>query len=623
MLISGAPVTKSTVATPLALMSYWVVKTILWAIFCRIVLIRARARRMLAISQADLPTGVLELLALVPLSLDLYLIGIRYPFVAIMGNSWGAFISEIFGLFLYLFYASLVWLEAAKITSSSPDPWREALPQIGYRLRMILPVLVPYMLLTFLSQAGDLLGLPEVQEFLDSGQGGLFILATAIILFLVAMPRLIVKIWRCEPLAEEGLRARIEDLLRKIGIRFTDMVLWMPGKIAPCTAAVLGILPGSRYLLLTPCIIDALSEKELEAVITHEAAHVKYRHIAWYMLLVIAFSLVIYRLADYGFQWLFSSPLSIRLLVLMEQWPQSFLALAAVLPLALLMILYFRFVIGYFMRNFERQADMEVFRVHGHPWHLITALKRIAAISGIREDHPSWHHFSIAERIQFLSKAAESPELIDNQLKKIRISISVFIISAVYLYSVPALMPAHQWKDRARINLVETYFDQMLTHGKERPEWFLFMGQFFHEQKRYGRAEKAYLKVLEIDPENADAMNNLAWLYLKADDRKFYRPKDALLLALQAASLKKRAYILDTLAEAYFANGYYDKAVEAARLALRLSSVDKRAYYLKQLERFQSAAGINGDYFDFQEQNPDHLFPSPGGLNQGGHTLHL
>ena len=39
--------------------------------------------------------------------------------------------------------------------------------------------------------------------------------------------------------------------------------------------------------------------------------------------------------------------------------------MAATAPVLLLMLVYFRFVFGYFIRNFERQADAYVFRAVG------------------------------------------------------------------------------------------------------------------------------------------------------------------------------------------------------------------------------------------------------------------
>jgi Zn-dependent protease with chaperone function len=587
MLISGAPLTKSSLAPPLSLLSYWLIKTILWAIACRIVLVRARARALLALSANQLPVGLLEFLALIPLAIDMYFLGVRYPFVAILGHAWGGFLSEIFGLGLYLFYMSIVWVEAAKVVSEK-DAWQEAVSETRYRFRLIVPILVPYIALTFISQAGNLTGIRALQAFQESDWGILFMLAVTIVFFLVFMPVLVVKMWNCAPFDDPIITTDIRALLDRLGTRFRAIVMWMPGRFSACTAAVLGVLTRFRYLLLTPCIVSILALKELEAVVAHEVAHVRHRHLLWYMAFVITFSMILYRLADNLVSWFMARPFALELLLLTEKWPQSFLALLAVAPLALIMVVYFRFVIGYFMRNFERQADMEVFKVHGHPWHLIVALKKVAAASGIEESRPNWHHFSIAQRIAFLRDAASMPELLRRQERKILLSKAVFLICAVILFYLPSFMPTESWRDQAQINLVETYFEQLMRHGQDRPQWFMFMGQFFYERKIYDRAEAAYKKVLEMDPDNADAMNNLAWLYLKAEDGRFRRPKDALLLAIQAASLKKSPYILDTLAEAYFANGYVEKAVAAEEEAVGIA-IKNRQYYLDQLKRYRQA----------------------------------
>ena len=73
---------------------------------------------------------------------------------------------------------------------------------------------------------------------------------------------------------------------------------------------------------------------------------------------------------------------------------------------------------------------------------------------------------------------------------------------------------------------------------------------------------------------------------------KFYRSNQkALELAKHAASLSKEPYILDTLAEAYYANNDFNAAIETEEKAL--SSVkDNRPYYLNQLSKFKKTMEI-------------------------------
>jgi predicted Zn-dependent protease len=53
--------------------------------------------------------------------------------------------------------------------------------------------------------------------------------------------------------------------------------------------------------------------------------------------------------------------------------------------------------------------------------------------------------------------------------------------------------------------------------------------------------------------------------------------------------LERNAEFLDTLAEAYYANGFKSEAIQAAAEASAVAT-DKRDYYEKQMERFKEGA---------------------------------
>ena len=65
-------------------------------------------------------------------------------------------------------------------------------------------------------------------------------------------------------------------------------------------------------------------------------------------------------------------------------------------------------------------------------------------------------------------------------------------------------------------------------------------------------------------------------------------PVQALVYSRAAADLKPVPHILDTLAESYFINGLYDRAIESIRIALNMNP-ENRDYYEEQLSKFQKA----------------------------------
>lgn len=81
--------------------------------------------------------------------------------------------------------------------------------------------------------------------------------------------------------------------------------------------------------------------------------------------------------------------------------------------------------------------------------------------------------------------------------------------------------------------------------SKKLPLAYLYMGNVYYQKKEYEKAEFFYKEAIKKDPVNADAYNNLAWLYfIKRENLD-----EAERLALKAIELspsKKEIYI-DTL----------------------------------------------------------------------------
>ena len=100
------------------------------------------------------------------------------------------------------------------------------------------------------------------------------------------------------------------------------------------------------------------------------------------------------------------------------------------------------------------------------------------------------------------------------------------------------------------LNLGVTYekqgdFDNALKEYKEAskklPLAYLYMGNVYFQKKEYEEAEVHYKKAIKKDPENADAYNNLAWLYYTKREKLDEAEK----LALKAIELnpsKKDTY---------------------------------------------------------------------------------
>lgn len=103
---------------------------------------------------------------------------------------------------------------------------------------------------------------------------------------------------------------------------------------------------------------------------------------------------------------------------------------------------------------------------------------------------------------------------------------------------------------------------------QRQPQDLLFryhLGDVALSRGQYAQAEQQYAAVLVGAPENAAALNNMAWLRLRAG-----RADEALTLAEKATTLRpKIAPYLDTLAEVLAAKGQTAKAISAQQEAVK------------------------------------------------------
>jgi tetratricopeptide (TPR) repeat protein len=103
-----------------------------------------------------------------------------------------------------------------------------------------------------------------------------------------------------------------------------------------------------------------------------------------------------------------------------------------------------------------------------------------------------------------------------------------------------------------------------------RYPWAIEAAERFAVFRRFAEAEQLYRIVLSHRQE-PNAANNLAWLYLTADDPAFYRPEAALPYAERAVRAEpKNPFYLGTLGTAQLQTGRYRPALNNLRKAVDL-----------------------------------------------------
>jgi len=110
---------------------------------------------------------------------------------------------------------------------------------------------------------------------------------------------------------------------------------------------------------------------------------------------------------------------------------------------------------------------------------------------------------------------------------------------------------------------------QYLAGTQMRPDNSYFrmnLGNALLKQHRLAEASEAYARAIELDPQNADAMNNLAYTYCEMGQDL----DKAVALCQRAAAVlpARKAYFLDTLGTAYLNQGKRNEALESFQAAL-------------------------------------------------------
>jgi spermidine synthase len=114
--------------------------------------------------------------------------------------------------------------------------------------------------------------------------------------------------------------------------------------------------------------------------------------------------------------------------------------------------------------------------------------------------------------------------------------------------------------------------DQSGQQKLESPGVYYERGIALARQGRHKEAITALKNALQIKPDWAEPMNNLAWILASSGEKGLRKPHEALMLAEKACELTNhnRPDMLDTLAVAYAANERFSEAVETAEKVLKL-----------------------------------------------------
>ncbi|GJM19568.1 MAG: hypothetical protein DHS20C14_17810 [Phycisphaeraceae bacterium] len=311
-----------------------------------------------------------------------------------------------------------------------PVPTRAAFVWAGFRQQVLfiaLPLGCIYAWGLAVTWAWARFGLPW-----EGTLGALAHLAGAVGVF-VLIPPAMKWVLNAVRLREGEMRDRLVALGRAHGVRFRDVLVWRTGG-SQVNGAVMGLIAPVRYVLLTDGLLTHLDEREVEAVMAHEVAHVRRRHLVWLGVSVI------------GTVSLVGTPIGWLAATLGGIGAGGVVAEVAGLGLTLAAALL---ALGYVSRRFEWQADAFAAQ-HLSGWlgrgeapaidaeaagTMIRALRQVAHFNSIDPGKFGWRHGSIHTRIARLRGLVGRPAdrlRIDREVGWVKLaSAAAFVVGGV------------------------------------------------------------------------------------------------------------------------------------------------------------------------------------------------
>lgn len=212
--------------------------------------------------------------------------------------------------------------------------------------QQFLPIVLPVLMIILFRDAIILVLGDGLHPTLSEG----ILLVAALCVYLIS-PELMRILFGAMPLTSSPLRDRLEQLCRRAGLRYRDILVWRTDNTV-ANALVVGLLPSWRYVMLSDRLLETMDDRQIEAVFAHEMGHIVHRHMMWF---IVFFLILVLGSLGPG-RWL-------------DAWvaahlpQQAQLRSLAGMGYAVGALATTLLTIGWLSRRFERQADVYAARM--------------------------------------------------------------------------------------------------------------------------------------------------------------------------------------------------------------------------------------------------------------------
>ena len=309
------------------------------------------------------------------------------------------------------------------------------------------------------------------------------------------------------------------------------------------TAGVMGVVAPFRYLLITPALMNLLDENEMMAVVSHEVGHVKKKHLLLYLGFLLGLMIITGVVQDFILDFFLMTRKGLEMVFPGENAINTGVISAISIPVLLLIFIgYFRFIFGFFMRNFERQADGFCIESGIDPNYMISSFMKLGVRLGDDGKKSNWHHFNLSERIDFIKKGMAEPAIIGQHNRKVKRALTFFAILLI-------LFTAVSYQGQPNLKRWAAIMEHQLESTPDDYKLYSGLGEIYFQMKEWEKAKKAYEYAIGLNYNQPETLNNLAWLLLTSEDESLRDPKRALKLAKDSVELREAAHTIDTLSE--------------------------------------------------------------------------
>ncbi|MGD8758135.1 MAG: M48 family metallopeptidase, partial [Deltaproteobacteria bacterium] len=322
------------------------------------------------------------IMAVVIFSIDVYILNLKPLLVTIPLLPPSPTLMALLFIGLFVAYLVIIWWTAY-------DAYRllfqTSVPRSSYVLSNIsfnLPVILPWLAISAGMDIIHLLPFQRPKDLLATPEGQVVFFSCFLAALIVVAPSLIKLFWRCRPLPPGPKRKRIEAMCKKANLGYKNILKWPIFEGRVLTAGVMGLVKRFRFILVTESLLKILNDDEIDAVMAHEIGHIKKKHLVFYLIFFLGFIVLSYAVFDLIVYAILYSNLSLPIVPDPKAGPLPFTPILFTLAMAATLLVYFRYIFGYFMRNCERQADLYAFTLLGDSSGLVSSLEKIAIYSG-------------------------------------------------------------------------------------------------------------------------------------------------------------------------------------------------------------------------------------------------